>query len=60
MLSTFFLICLHGIAAAVELGLDARQNYQQIGGKQEHSEIAVREGTFLIGGSGPGYFRNFR
>ena len=41
MLSTFFVICLSGIAAAVELGLDARQNYQQIGGKQEHSEIAV-------------------
>ena len=53
MLSTFFFsICLHGIAAAVELGyeyalwihpgyLDAKQNYQEIGGKQEHSEIAV-------------------
>ena len=55
-LATFSLhpcsICLHGIAAAVELGyeyvlrihpgyLDAKQNYQEVGGKQEHGEIAV-------------------
>ena len=39
--SFHFLICLNGIAAAVELGLDTKQNYQEIGGKQEHSEIAV-------------------
>ena len=53
MLSCFFFsICLHGIATAVELGyeyvlwihagkLDAKQNYQESGGKQEHSEITV-------------------